>query len=634
LRENRLLAQNQGTLKGVFMHRRIVRFVLISALGLAAGWGLLTTPVVEAGSKVSHGTSLNGDLKYPKDFTHFDYVNPDAPKGGTVRLAAVGGYDSLNPFILKGSSASGLGLMYDSLMTSSSDEPNTSYAHLAESIETPDDFSWVIYRLDSRAHWHDGTPVTVEDVIFSFDTIKSKGHPFYRQYFKNLEKAEKVGERGIKFSFTGDLNRELPHITSQLPIFSKDWYSNHDFEKTTLVPPMGSGPYRIKELDPGRSITYERVKDYWGKDLGVNRGQYNFDIIRYDYYRDNTVALEAFKSREFDFRQENTAKVWATGYKSKSLDKGWFLKKQVRNENPTGMAGLVFNTRRDLFSDPNVRRALIHAFDFEWTNKNLFYGQYSRTKSYFSNSEMASRELPGEDELKYLEPLRGKIPDEVFTEKYSLPINKKKGDLRKHLRIARKMLADAGWTIKDGKLTNASGKSFEMEILLVSPSFERIMQPIVKNLKRLGIKAGVRLVDTAQYQNRLNDFDFDTVVGGFAQSLSPGNEQRDFWGSANADIKGSRNLIGVSDPAIDSLINTIIAAPNRKELVAATRAMDRILLWGHYLIPHWHLQSYRLALWDRFGRPEKNPKYSVGFFTWWIDPDKAAALNKAMGRKE
>ena len=616
----------------------MIKRAVFTLVAMSAVFGLLTGPVFDntalAGSTVSHGSSLHGDLKYPKGFTHFDYVNPDAPKGGTVRLAAVGGYDSLNPFILKGSSASGLGLMYDSLMTSSSDEPNTSYAHLAESIEVPDDFSWVIYRLDPRARWHDGTPVTTEDVIFSFDAIKSKGHPFYRQYFKNLKKAEKISDRGIKFTFTGDLNRELPHITSQLPIFSKAYYASHEFEKTTLEPPMGSGPYRIKELDPGRSITYERVKDYWGKDLGVNRGKYNFDIIRYDYYRDTTVALEAFKSREFDFRQENTAKVWATGYESKSLKNGWFQKKQVRNQNPTGMQGLVFNTRRDLFADVKVRRALNHAFDFEWTNKNLFYGQYSRTKSFFSNSDMASSGLPGKDELKYLEPLRGKIPDEVFNKEFSVPVNKKKGDFRKNLRIAKKMLAAAGWTIKAGKLTNASGKVFEMEILLVSPAYERIMQPIVKNLKRLGIEARIRLVDSAQYQNRLNDFDFDTVVAGFAQSLSPGNEQRDFWGSGNADVKGSRNLIGVRDPAIDGLIDTIIAAPNRKELVAATRAMDRILLWGNYLIPQWHLQSYRLAFWNRFGRPERSPKYGVGFFTWWIDADKNTALNTAMGRKE
>ena len=353
------------------MHQSVVRTVVFSAVAIAAAW-VAAVPAALAASKISYGSSLHGDLKYPKGFAHFDYVNPDAPKGGTVRLSATGGYDSLNPFILKGVSAASLGLMYDSLMTSSADEAGSTYAHLAESVEVPDDFSWVTYTLDKRARWHDGSPVTVEDVIFSFETIKAKGHPFYRHYFKSLAKAEQVGERGIKFSFSGDLNRELPHITSQLPIISKAWYSKHEFEKTTLVPPLGSGPYRIKELDAGRSITYERVKDYWGKDLAVNKGQYNFDTIRIDYYRDSTVALEAFKSREYDFRQENTSKVWATGYQSKSLEKGLFKKREIRNQNPTGMQALVFNTRRELFRDHRVRRALAYAFDFEWTNKNLF----------------------------------------------------------------------------------------------------------------------------------------------------------------------------------------------------------------------------------------------------------------------
>jgi microcin C transport system substrate-binding protein len=614
----------------MFMIKRAV-FTIVA---ISAVFGLLTGPVALAGSTVSHGSSLHGDLKYPKGFKHFDYVNPDAAKGGTVRLSAIGGYDSLNPFILKGSSAASLGLMYDSLMSPSSDEPGSTYAHLAESVEVPDDFSWVIYTLDARARWHDGTPLTVEDVIFSFETIKAKGHPFYRAYFKSLASAEKVGERQVKFSFSGDLNRELPHITSQLPIISKAYYSKHEFEKTTLEPPLGSGPYRIKELDAGRSITYERVKDYWGKDLGVNKGRYNFDTIRIDYYRDSTVALEAFKSREYDFRQENTSKIWATGYKSKSLDKGLFKKQEVRNQNPTGMQGLVFNSRREIFSDPKVRRALAYAFDFEWTNKNLFYGQYTRTKSYFSNSDLASSGLPDAAELKYLEPLRGKIPKEIFTTEYTVPVIDKKGALRQNLRTAKKMLASAGWTIKGGKLTNSAGKVFEMEVLLVSPAFERIMQPMVKNLKRLGIEARLRIVDSAQYQNRLNDFDFDSIVFTFGQSLSPGNEQRNFWSSANANTKGSRNFIGIKDPAVDELIDKIIAAPTRAELVAVTRALDRVLLWGHYVVPQWHVQSYRLAFWDRFGRPDTAPKYGVGFYSWWIDGQKDDALNTAMGRKK
>jgi len=614
------------------MTLRIVRFLMVSAVALATGAALLSGQAAMAASKISHGSSLHGDLKYPKGFKNFDYVNPDAPKGGTVRLSATGNYDSLNPFILKGVSAAGLGLMYDSLMSSSSDEASSSYAHLAESVEIPDDLSWVTYTLDKRARWHDGSPITVDDVIFSFETIKSKGHPFYRHYYKSIAKAEKAGERQVKFSFSGDLNRELPHITSQLPIFSKAWYSKHDFEKTTLVPPMGSGPYRIKELDAGRSITYERVKDYWGKDLGVNKGQYNFDIIRYDYYRDETVGLEAFKSREYDFHQENTAKVWATGFKSEALLTGLFKKEEVRNESPTGMQALAFNTRREIFKDPRVRHALSFAFDFEWANKNLFYGQYTRTKSYFSNSELASSGLPDEAELKYLDPLRGKIPEEIFSKEYTVPVNDKKGSLRQNLRTAKKILADAGWSIKSGKLTNAAGQTFKMEILLVNPAFERIMLPMIKNMKRLGIEAKLRVVDTAQYQNRMNSFDFDAVVASFRQSLSPGNEQRDFWSSENAMVDGSRNIIGINDPAVDELIEKIIAAPDRAELVAATRALDRVLLWGHYVVPQWHMQNFRLAFWDRFGQPATKPKYSVGFFNWWIDPKKDATLDALMGR--
>ena len=609
----------------------INRAVLV-VVALGAGISLLTGLAVQAGSTVSHGSSLHGDLKYPKGFKHFDYVNPDAPKGGKLRLATTGSYDSLNPFILKGVSAPSIGLVYDSLMSSSSDEVSSSYAHIAESIEVPDDFSWVIYTLDARAKWHDGTPISVDDVIFSFDTIKAKGHPFYRNYFKSIAKAEKAGARQVKFSFSGDLNRELPHITSQLPIISRAYYSKHDFEKTTLEPPLGSGPYRIKKLDPPRSITYERVENYWGKDLAVQKGQYNFDIIRIDSYRDQTVELEAFKSGDFDFRQESTAKVWATGYKSKALTKGWYNKIEVKNENPTGMQAFVFNSRRPQFSDPRVRRALGYAFDFEWTNKNLFYGQYTRTKSYFPNTELASSGLPGKDELKYLNPLRGEIPDEVFTTEFTVPVNDKKGALRQNLRTAKNMLADAGWTIKGGKLTNVDGKIFEMEILLIQPSFERIVQPMVKNLKRLGVQTTIRVVDTAQYQNRLNDFDFDCFVYTFVRTLSPGNEQRDSWGSYNAEAKGSRNYIGVNDPAVDTLIEQIISVPNRAELVAATRALDRVLLWGHYVVPQWHSQTYRLAFWDRFGRPKTAPKYGVGFYSWWIDARKDKKLNAAMGR--
>ncbi len=598
--------------------------IAVAAISLAA------LPVL-AGSKISHGDSLHGGLKYPADFKHFDYVNPDAPKGGTLRLSAVGTYDSLNPYILKGDSAIGLGLMYDSLMSPSADESNSSYGQVAETMETADDNSWVVYTLRKEARWHDGTPITADDIIFSFETVTTKGHPFYRSYFKNIAKAERLGPHKVKFSFSGDLNRELPHITGQVPVLPKAYYDTHPFEKTTLEPPLGSGPYHIKELDPGRSITYERVKDYWGKDIAVNKGQYNFDIIRYDYYRDGTVALEAFKSHEYDFRQENTSKVWATGYGSPALDKGWYKKLELDDENPTGLQGLHFNIRRAKFRDARVRRAIGYAFDFEWTNKNLFYGQYSRVKSYFSNSEFAATGLPGPRELKYLEPHRGKIPEEIFTTEFTVPKTDGSGNIRPQLRAAIKLLKEAGYRIKDRKLIDPdTGQPFVFEMLLSSPAMERVLLPMAKNLKRMGIDVNLRIVDSAQYQNRLREFDFDTFVLWMRQSSSTGNEQRDFWGSYNADVPGSRNYIGIKDPAVDDLVEKIVAAPNREELVAATRALDRVLLWNFFSVPQWQSLKFRLAYWDRFGRPPQPPKYSPGFFTWWIDPAKDAALKAAM----
>jgi len=593
---------------------------------------VVSTPAL-SGSKVSHGNSLHGDLKYPADFTHFDYVNPDAPKGGSIRQFSIGTYDNLNPYILKGVSAVGLGRMFDGLTAGAADEASSAYGQIAESIETPDDNSWVIYTLRKEARWHDGTPITADDVIFSFETITTKGHPFYRSYFKSIAKAERLGAHKVKFSFSGDLNRELPHITGQLPILSKAYYAKVDFSKTTLVPPMGSGPYKISDIDPGRSITYERVKDYWGKDLPVNKGQNNFDKIRYDYYRDQTVALEAFKSGEYDFRQENTSKIWATGYDVPAVKKGLITKQLIDHEQPTGMQALIFNSRLPQFADRKVREALAYTFDFAWTNKNLFYGQYTRTKSYFSNSELAAVGLPGTAELSFLEPHRAKLPPEVFGQAYAPPTSDGSGNIRKNLRAAKKLLTAAGWTVKNGKLINGkTGQALTMEVLLVSPAFERIMAPMIKNLKRLGVEASMRVVDSAQYQNRLNDFDFDAIVFTFGQSLSPGNEQRDFWGSYNANTKGSRNFIGINDPVVDDLIEKIIAAADRKTLVAATRALDRVLLWGNYVVPQWHIQSYRIAYWDRFGRPSTTPKYGLGFSGWWIDAAKDTALKAARNR--
>jgi len=429
---------------------------------------------------------------------------------------------------------------------------------------------------------------------------------------------EKTGPRRVLFTFKQGENRELPLIVGQMPVLSKAYWASHDFTKTTLEPPLGSGPYRVESFEPGRSITYRRVENFWGARLPVNVGRFNFDLIRYDYYRDGTVALEAFKAGAYDFRQENVAKQWATGYDIPAVKDGRIKKEQIPNEVPTGMQGFVYNTRRPLFRDPRVRQALAYAFDFEWTNAHLFYGAYTRTRSYFSNSELASRGLPGPDELAVLAPFRGRVPEDVFTKEYQPP-STVPGGLRPNLVEALRLLKDAGWVVRDMRLVNAeTGRQMEFEVLIDEPTWERITLPFVKNLERLGIAARVRTVDSAQYQYRMKHFDFDMTVAVFAQSLSPGNEQADFWSSGEADTPGSLNLAGVRDPVVDALVAALIAAPDRPALVARTRALDRVLLWGYYLIPHWHITAYRVAYWNRFGRPPVSPKYDLGFDAWWI----------------
>jgi len=599
---------------------------------------LLTSALIAPVSARAQGRAVNGpaismhgDLKYPPGFKHFQYANPDAPKGGDVKMAAFGTYDTLNPFTLKGVPAAGLGEMFDSLMVGAADESFSYYGLVAETIETPADRSWVAFTLRPEARFHDGTPMTADDVIWTFETLKTKGQPFYRSYYGNVAKVEKLGDRKVKFAFSPGDNRELPLILGQLPVLSKAHWSKRDFEKTTLEPGLGSGAYKIESFEPGRSITYRRVKDYWAAKLPVKAGTDNFETIRYDYYRDTNVAIEAFKAGQYDLRLENVAKNWATAYTGPAVTQGLIKREEIKNEIPTGMQGFVFNTRRPLFQDPRVRRALGHAWDFEWTNKNLFYGAYARTKSYFSNSELASSGLPGPDELAILEPLRGKVPEEVFTKEYQPPVTDGSGNNREGAREALRLLGEAGWTVKGGKLANAKGEPLAFEILIDEPTWERIVLPFVKNLERLGVAARVRNIDAAQYQKRIDDYDFDMLVTSWRQSLSPGNEQRDFWGSAAATTAGTRNLAGIRDGSIDKLIELLIQAPDRKALVARTRALDRVLLWGYYVIPHFHLQAFRVAYWDRFSRPAVAPKYGFGFDTWWIDAKKDAALQKRKG---
>ena len=606
-----------------------------AAIALVAATALTGTPAAQPKSDakvhVGHGFSMFGDMKYPAGFKHFAYANPNAPKGGDVKLAAIGTFDNLNPFILKGVAAAGLGETFETLMVGSSDEPFSQYGLIAETIEVPADRSWVAFTLRPEAKFHDGSPITVDDVIWSFEALKTKGHPFYRSYYKQVAKVEKTGDRKVKFTFDAGENRELPLIVGQLAVLSKAWWSKREFEKTTLEPVMGSGAYKVESVEPGRSIVYRRVKDYWAAKLPANVGRDNFDSLRFDYYRDTTVSLEAFKAGQYDFRQENAAKNWATAYTGPAISSGLIKKEEIKHEIPTGMQGWVFNTRRPMFHDRRVRAALAYAFDFEWTNKHLFYGAYTRTKSYFSNSELASRGLPTGEELKILEPFRAQLPPEVFTKEFEPPKTDGSGNIREPLREALQLLNGSGWTVKGQKLVNAKGEQMQFEVLSNQPDFERIALPFTKNLERLGVQARVRTVDTAQYQNRLDNFDFDLTVVVWGQSLSPGNEQRDFWHSATADVPGSRNFAGIKDPTVDKLIDLLIAAPDRPGLVARTRALDRVLLWGHSVVPHYHIQAFRVAHWDKFSRPSVSPKYALGFDTWWIDAKKAAEIDRKKG---
>ncbi len=603
----------------------------VRALAVVAALALIGAtpagPGAAPGPVAAHGISIHGDLKYRSDFAHFAYVNPQAPKNGDVKLAAIGTFDNLNagnlPFILKGVAAAGIGSTFDTLTVSSTDEPSSEYGLVAETIETPADRSWVAFTLRPQARFHDGSPMTADDVIWTFDTLRTRGHPLYRSYYAQVVSVDKTSPRTVKFTFKAGENRELPVILGQLPVLSKTYWSGRDFAKTTLEAPLGSGPYRVESMEPGRSITYRRVKDYWAAALPVNVGRYNFDTIRYDYYRDDTVALEAFKAGAYDFRAEASSKNWATAYDVPAVRDGRIRKEQIPNEVPTGMQGWVYNTRRAIFSDPRVREALAAAFDFEWSNAHLFYNAYTRTRSYFSNSELASRGLPSEAELAVLRPFRDRVPDDVFTREY-VPPSTQPGGLRPNVVHALELLKQAGWAVRDMRSVDArTGRPMSFEILIDDPSFERIALPFAKNLERLGVAARVRTVDAAQYEYRMKQFDFDMTVAVFAQSLSPGNEQLDYWSSGAADTPGSRNLAGVRDPVVDKLIELLIAAPDRAALVARTRALDRVLLWGHYVIPQFHVTAFRVAYWNRFGRPAVSPKYDLGLDTWWIAPGGA-----------
>ena len=581
---------------------------------------LLLTGLAEAAPQ--HALTLYGEKpKYPPGFAHFEYVNPDAPKGGTLRQAGFGSFDSLNPFINKGVAADDIGLVYDTLTTNSLDEPFTVYGLLAEKIEKGPNNEWVRFYLRPEARFHDGEPVEAEDVVFSFETLISKGAPHYRGYYADVEKAVIESPRRIRFDFKHAGNRELPLILGQLPVLPKHWWEGKDFATGSMEVPLGSGPYRIERAEAGRSVRYARVEDYWGKDLAVNRGFYNFDHINIDYYRDNTVALQAFKAGHFDYWLETSAKNWATAYDIAAVKDGRIIKEDIANHNPQGMQGFIFNTRRDRLQDARVREALGLLFDFEWTNRQLFNGAYTRTTSYFDNSELASSGLPSKQELSILEPLRGQIPDQVFEKPFELPKTNADGIIRAQQRRAYELLTSAGWKIENDQMVDAEGKPVKLEFLLVQADFERVLLPYKRNLASLGIELELRRVDVSQYINRLRSRDYDMIVSGFGQSSSPGNEQREYWHSASADNPGSRNYIGLKDPAIDVLVEKLIASDSRDELITRTRALDRVLLSGHYVIPNWHIKTWRVAYWSHLGHPEITPLYDVGLMTWWNKPD-------------
>ncbi len=603
---------------------------LVLALAVCLGLSQLTAAAERTGP--AHAIAMHGTPKYQPGFRHFDYVNPAAPKGGTLRVAVQGTFDSFNPFIPKGNA--GAGNPYESLLASSADEPFTQYGLIAESIEVPRDRSWAIFTLRPQARWHDGKPITVDDVIWSLETLKTRGQPFFRFYYGGVASAEQIGPRQVKFTFSDRGNRELPLIVGQLPILPKHYWESRDFEKTTLEPPLGSGPYRVTDFEPGRYVVTERVTDYWGAKLPVNVGQNNFDRIRYDYYRDDTVIRQALKAGEIDFRLENQAKAWALDYDVPAVQRGWLIKEEIRHFSPTGMQAFVYNTRRELFSDRTVREALAYAFDFEWTNRNLFFGQYARTESYFSNSELAAAGLPEGRELNVLDRYRERVPIELFHRPYKAPSTDGSGWPRENLARAFALLEEAGWVVRDMKLVNEdTGAGFSFEILLVSPAFERIVLPFVRNLKRLGIDARVRLVDQSQYINRIRSFDFDMIVSGWGASESPGNEQRSYWTSAAASSPAASNYAGVNDPVVDELVELLINAPDRKSLVARARALDRVLLFGYYVIPQWHLRMQRVLYWDKFSRPEVTPRTGTSIDYWWFDEAKAARLERARNQQ-
>lgn len=579
---------------------------------------LLSLPVAAATRSV-HALSLHGQPALPPSFRHLPYANPEAPKGGRLRLNAIGTFDSLNPFINRGVAAAGISQIYDTLTVPSHDEPFTRYGLLAERMEyDPTDPSWIIYHLRPQARFHDGQPVRARDVVFTFELIKDKGSPAYKAYFADVLRVEALSPLAVKFYFRNRDNRELPLIVGEMSILPAHFWVDREFDATSLQPPLGSGPYRVHQVDPGRRISYARVEDYWARDLPVNRGLHNFNDITYLYYRDGTVAFEGFKAGQYDVRFENKAKTWAMEYNFPAVREGRVRLMEQVHGNPSGMQGFVYNTRRAPLNDRRLRQALALAFDFEWSNRALFYNAYLRSHSYFENSELAARDLPSAAERRLLARWQDQLPAEVFGPAVMAPASAGDGFNRTNLLRAQALLREAGWQYREGALRDAQGQPLRLEMMLVQPEFERIVQPLRRNLARLGIRLDIRILDAAQYVQRLRQFDFDLTVTGFPASKSPGNELWHFWGSAAADQPGSGNLSGYRSEAVDALITGITQARSRESLVTQVRALDRILRAEWLVIPHFHTPVYRIAAWDRFERPARPPRYNDGLDTWWM----------------
>jgi microcin C transport system substrate-binding protein len=592
----------------------------------------LLLAVSSAEAQPSHGLSIFGDLKYPEGFTHFDYVNPDAPKGGRMSLigvAALDTFDTFNGFILKGDPAQGYAIPFDTLMVRAMDEPDAVYGLVAKTADVADDRKSVTFALRPEARFADGSPLTAEDVCDSFRLLSTEGHERIKLTIRDVSGCEVIDAATVRYNFKGDNVRDLPVTVAQLPILSKAYYSKVDFTKSTLEPPLGSGPYKVKAFKPGEYVAYERRDDYWAKDLPVNKGRNNFDEIRYEYFRERTAGLEALKSGVLDLREEYTSRDWATSYDFPAVKDGRVIKEVLPDETPSGAQGYFLNLRREKFQDIRVRQALNLAFDFEWSNTNLFYGLYKRTASFFEMSPLKAEGKPSTEELAILEPMRAKLRPEVFGLAVLPPVSDGSGQDRKLLRQASQLLDEAGWK-QDGTVRrNAKGEPLTVEFLIENPIFERLLSPYVKNLKLLGIDASIRIVDNAQYQLRREDFDFDVISGRFSSEVTPGVDLRVFFGTDSAKAPGSFNLSGVASREIDALIETVVAAKSRQELDTAGRALDRVLRAEQFWVPNWHKGSFWIAHWDIFGRPDIKPKYDRGIIdTWWYDAEKAKKIGR------